>query len=141
MSENTTTPTVDDEFEQRLHRHNAAGDIRTIGCLMDMYPPRHGPGKRRWLSRRRWVRLRCGGSAATAASSSRRLPPTLRIENICGPSRSLRTTHAGALRPSRDLCDEDGMVLGRDGKRVLESDGYEIWCRHGKPVDLDDEDD
>jgi hypothetical protein len=33
------------------------------------------------------------------------------------------------------------MVLGRDGKRVLESDGYEIWCRHGKPVDLDDEDD
>ena len=87
------------------------------------------------------MRLRCGGSAATAASSSRRLPPTLRIENICGPSRSLRTTHAGALRPSRDLCDEDGMVLGRDGKRVLESDGYEIWCRHGKPVDLDDEDD
>jgi len=67
----------------------------------------------------------------------------LRIENICGPSRSLRTTHAGALRPSLATCaTRNGMVLGRDGKRVLESDGYEIWwCRHGKPVDLDDEDD
>ena len=45
MSENTTTPTVDDEFEQRLHRHNAAGDIRTIGCLMDMYPRDMGLGR------------------------------------------------------------------------------------------------
>jgi hypothetical protein len=38
-----------------------------------------------------------------------------------------------------DLCDDDGMVLGRDGKQVADSEGYEIWCRHGKPVDLDDD--
>jgi hypothetical protein len=40
-----------------------------------------------------------------------------------------------------DLCDEDGVVLGRDGQRVLDADGYEIDCRHGRHVDLDDDED
>jgi hypothetical protein len=31
------------------------------------------------------------------------------------------------------------MVLGRDGKQVLDDEGYEICCGHGRPVDLDDE--
>jgi hypothetical protein len=39
-----------------------------------------------------------------------------------------------------DLCDDDGRVLGRDGERVLDSDGYDLDCRHGRPVDLDDVD-
>jgi hypothetical protein len=27
------------------------------------------------------------------------------------------------------------------GKQVLDYDGHEIWCHHGKPVDSDDDED
>ena len=142
MSENTTTPTVDDEFEQRLHRHNAAGDIRTIGCLMDMYPPRHGPGKRPMVVKAAmgeiamWRQRGHRGEQLEKAAADIAHREHMRAVTIAENHARRRA----AAEPC-DLCDEDGMVLGRDGKRVLESDGYEIWCRHGKPVDLDDEDD
>jgi hypothetical protein len=35
-----------------------------------------------------------------------------------------------------DLRDEDGFVVDKDGKWVLE-DGYEVACYHGEAVDLD----
>ena len=96
------------------------------------------------------LRLRISGDPATIKPIVDKLATA-----VAGPEADLVTVTSGdgvvavgadpgylhTLTQQGDLGDEDGMVLGRDGKRVLESDGYEIWCRHGKPVDLDDEDD
>ncbi len=50
-----------------------------------------------------------------------------------------QTKRRAAAAPC-DLCDEDGNVLGRDGQHVLDGGGYELACRHERPVDFDDED-
>ena len=73
--------------------------------------------------------------------------------NFCGHAKAIdgrfaalgatrMTTHAGALRPSRAT-----VRRGRPGPwprreaGARSQNGDEIWCRYGKPVDLDDEDD
>ena len=38
--------------------------------------------------------------------------------------------------PECDLCDEEGFVVDKNGKLVID-DGDEVACYHGKAVDLD----
>ena len=77
-----------------------------------------------------------GVETPLAAATKRRRPKD------GGAPSSFQGRPAGALRAAPcDLCDEDGWVLGTDGKQVLDHEGHEIWCYHGKPDDSEDDED
>jgi len=135
-----TTTTTDDTAA--LHQHLLGGVHSTIRSVQDMYPPDgwsleesmvvRGALYEIALWRQRGVRGEQLEKAAADIAARDRMR-ALVIEEA-------HTKRRAAAAPC-DLCDEDGHVLGRDGKNVLDADGYELACRHGRPVDVDDDED
>jgi hypothetical protein len=122
--------------------HMANGEIRTIRCLMNMYPASTWTWEEAMvvkaamseiaLWRQKGIRREQLEKAGADIANRERMRAITIAEN--------QASRRAAAAPC-DLCDEDGQVLGRDGKQVLDSEGYEIWCRHGRPVDWDDDED
>jgi hypothetical protein len=133
-----TTTTTDEQIEQ----HRIKDELRTIGSLMDMYPTNTWSWEEAMvvksamaeiaLWRQKGIRREQLEKAAADIAHRKHMRAVTIAEN---------EAHRRAAAAPCDLCDEDGMVLGRDGKHVLDSEGYEIWCRHGRPVDADDDED
>jgi hypothetical protein len=135
------TTTIDDDTAA-IHQNLLRNIHSTIHNLMHMYPATDCSLEEAMvvrealadiaLWRQRGIR-REGLEKAAADIAARDRMRALVVEEAQTKRRA-----AGA---QCDLCDEEGRVLGRDGKQVLDADGYEIDCDHGRPVDLDDDED
>lgn len=132
-----TTTLTDEKLRDQ---HAAKNEARTTRCLMRMYPSSGWSWEEALvvkaamfeiaLWRQRGVR---GEQLEKAAAD---IAHRERMRAIAIAESDARRRAAAA---PCDLCDEDGKVLGRNGKVVLDDDGRELACRHGRPVDLDDE--
>jgi hypothetical protein len=134
---------VDPPGEQlERYQHMANGEIRTIRCLMNMYPSNTWTWEEALVVkaamseiavwRQKGIRLEGLEKAGADIANRERMRAVTIAEN--------HARWRAAAAPC-DLCDEEGRVLGRDGKQVHDADGYDLDCRHGRPVDLDDDED
>jgi hypothetical protein len=131
----TTTPT-EDQFEQHL----ANQEIDTIRHLIDMYPANTWSWEESLMVKSAMAEIALWRQRGHRGEQLERAAADIAHRN------QMRAITIAEIKASRraaaapcDLCDEDGLVLGRDGKPILDSNGYELHCRHGQPVELDDQ--
>jgi hypothetical protein len=124
--------------EERLEQQNIDHEVRTIGRLMDMYPTDTWSWEESLVVKSALAEIALWRQKGTRLVQLEKAAADIAHRNHM---RAVSIAEGQARRRAAaapcELCDEDGHVLGRDGKQVLDWDGDELDCRHGRPVDLD----